>query len=61
MAEVKDVIHGYWIHDRVPSEQSLSKYLYLQTCSCSVCGYKSNMEKKICPACKSVMDGQPKK
>lgn len=48
--------HGYWIHEKVPNEQSVTGYIYKRECTCSECGSEVNMEKKICPYCGAIMD-----
>lgn len=46
-----------WIHDKQSDPESVTGYFSLPGCTCGVCGYHSNMEKPICPRCKSEMKG----
>lgn len=45
----------YWIHEKRKDIRSVTGYVYRRDCKCSNCGYHSNMEKKICPQCGSLM------
>lgn len=45
----------YWIHEKRKDSHSVTGYVYKRDCKCSNCGYHSNMEKKICPQCASLM------
>lgn len=54
------VTTAYWIHEKVPSEESVSGYYYKRECTCSSCGYHVNMERPICPHCGAIMEAEPK-
>ncbi len=45
----------HWIHDTKKDAHSVRGFLYLPGCTCSKCGGHVNMEKEICPYCKSRM------
>lgn len=44
-----------WIHDITSDTKSVSGKKYLMSCTCSKCGYHANMEKPVCPQCRSKM------
>lgn len=48
--------HGYWIHEKIKDNTSVTGYLYQRECKCSECGYQVNMEKQVCPNCGAHMD-----
>lgn len=48
-------IRGYWIHDKIQSNQSTTGYFKLPWCECSNCGFFVQQELNFCPNC-----GQPK-
>lgn len=48
--------HGYWIHEKIPNDSSVTGYYYKRECTCSECGHLVNMEKIICPYCNAIMD-----
>jgi rubrerythrin len=52
---MRDVI-PHWIHDIREDPSSVKGFVYLRTCTCSVCGYKASFEKPFCPHCKAVMN-----
>ncbi len=54
VAAMKDSI-PHWIHDTRKDEHAVRGYFYLPSCTCSKCGGHVNMEKDICPYCKSHM------
>lgn len=41
----------HWIHDTVKDEHYPDGIKYLQSCTCSNCGFHVNMEKESCPHC----------
>ena len=45
----------HWIHKTKEDPASLSGFLYLPQCSCSVCGFEMNYEKEFCPHCGTKM------
>lgn len=50
MEAMKDAI-PHWIHDKREDPSSVTGFIYLPGCTCSSCGYHSNMEKPVCPHC----------
>lgn len=46
---------AHWIHDKVKDSHYPSGYKSLPACTCSSCGYISNIEKEICPRCRAIM------
>ena len=55
-----DKKHGYWIHEKVQDDTSVSGFIYKRECTCSECGKKVNLEKPVCPYCGSIMNAEPK-
>ena len=45
----------HWIHHTKEDPSYIEGVMYLPACDCSVCGYTSNQEKKVCPKCGSKM------
>lgn len=45
----------HWIHDTAVDAASVTGKKYLTSCICSECGYHANLEKSICPQCRSKM------
>lgn len=44
-------IRGYWIHDKIQSNQSTTGYFKLPWCECSNCGFFVQQEVNFCPNC----------
>lgn len=53
--EKNDIRTPHWIHDTADDPNSVTGKKYLVSCTCSVCGYHVNMEKPVCPQCKTKM------
>lgn len=51
-----EIKHAYWMHAKIPSDDYVNGFYYSRKCSCSSCGYESNVEKPVCPECGAVMD-----
>ncbi|HCK88353.1 MAG TPA: hypothetical protein DHW39_06050 [Erysipelotrichaceae bacterium] len=41
----------HWIHKTKEDASSLTGFLYLPQCSCSVCGFEVSFERERCPHC----------
>jgi len=46
---------AYWIHEKRKDPASVNGFIYEAACKCSACGYRTNLEKKVCPNCGAVM------
>lgn len=51
----QDQVRGYWIHEKIQSNQSITGYFELPCCKCSNCGCYVQQETNFCPYC-----GDPK-
>lgn len=51
----RDQMRGYWIHEKIQSNQSITGYFELPCCECSNCGCYVQQETNFCPYC-----GDPK-
>ena len=41
----------HWIHDKKEDPTSVTGFLYLRSCRCSVCGCEVSFERPKCPHC----------
>lgn len=53
--EQVEKMRGYWIHEKIQSNQSITGYFELPCCECSNCGCYIQQETNFCPYC-----GDPK-
>ena len=55
--EVEEILklRGYWIHEEIQSNQSITGYFKLPSCECSNCGFLVQQELNFCPNCGCLM------
>ena len=46
----------HWIHDKKEDPSSITGFIYERSCTCSVCGFRVNMERPKCPHCGADME-----
>ena len=51
-----DVIYGHWIHDKKEAPEYVNGFVYLRSCTCSVCGEHRPYPIGHCTYCGAVMD-----